>query len=257
MTHKRYKKKYLSILLIPDDESSPKSLKIRYSVLRIGAVIAILVVLLFFIGVFSYGKLVQEAFENVSLRQENAQMAKQVQRVNEMAAELNKLKQLSEKVRNSLTGYVKITEDVEKLPKQNPADRLKENSIETIFTSIPVKAPVTGFISQEFKRSVHTGIDIVAPQGTPVVASADGSVLYSGWTMDGGYTIIIGHTNGYYTFYKHNLRNLVYNNQRVKQGEVIAYLGNSGEKSYGPHLHFEIWKDGKPIDPRKLIPRFD
>lgn len=257
MTHKKYRKKYLNILLIPDDESAPKNLKIRYSVLRTGAVIAILVVVLFFIGVFSYGRLVQEAFENVSLRQENVRMLEQVQQVNKMAAELNKLKQLSEKVRNSLTGYVKITEDMGTLPEQKSAEQLKENSVETIFTSIPVKAPVTGFISQEFKRSVHTGIDIVAPQGTPVVAAADGSVLYSGWTMDGGYTIIIGHTNGYYTFYKHNLRNLVYNNQRVEQGEVIAYLGNSGEKSYGPHLHFEIWKDGRPINPRKLIPQFD
>lgn len=257
MAHKKHKKTYLNILLIPDDESSPRNLRVRYSLLTAGLVLLVVIFVGLLIGVFTYGQLVQKAYENIRLRQENEQMQKQLQKIGELSNELKTLKAYGRKVRNSLMGYVKIAEDVEELSSATDKKSTGDETIFSIFTSVPIKAPVIGFISQEFTENIHNGIDIVAPEGTPVVAAGSGRVLYSGWTVDGGYTIIIGHSHGFYSYYKHNLRNLVQTNQVVKQGEVIAYLGNSGQKSFGPHLHFEVWREGKPIDPRKLVLEFN
>ena len=257
MAHKKHKRTYLNILLIPDDESSTRSLKVRYSFLTGGLVLLVVILVGFLIGVFTYGQLVQKAYENIRLRQENEQMQKQLQKIGELTDELKNLKAYGRKVRNSLMGYVKIADDVEGLSSAAGSETTGEETIFSIFTSVPIKAPVVGFISQEFTENIHNGIDIVAPEGTPVVAAGSGRVLYSGWTIDGGYTIIIGHSHGFYSYYKHNLRNLVQTNQAVEQGEVIAYLGNSGQKSFGPHLHFEVWRNGRPIDPRKLVQEFN
>ncbi|MEJ2637445.1 MAG: peptidoglycan DD-metalloendopeptidase family protein [Calditrichia bacterium] len=256
MSHKKYKRKYLNILLIPDGESSPKNLKLRYSIVTSGIVLAVFLGVVLLVGFFTYGKLLQKAYENISLRQENQQLEQQIQKINELTQELSDLKAYGRKVQTSLMGYVKMSDNPQELAGGASEENLKEQPLVSMLTSFPLKAPVVGFISQEYKPDVHNGIDIVAPEGTPIVASGSGTVLYSGWTMDGGNTIIIGHSNGYYSYYKHNLRNLVYNNQRIEQGEVIAYLGNSGQKSYGPHLHFEIWKDGQPVDPEALISDF-
>jgi murein DD-endopeptidase MepM/ murein hydrolase activator NlpD len=256
LAHKKHKRKYLNILLIPDDESKPKNLKIRYSVLTIGITALVIVSVVLLVGIFTYSQLVEKAYENVSLRQENEQMQLQLQKINDLTEELTRLKAYGRKVQNSLTGYVKISESVDESPEEKAMEDQSGRSVVSILKSVPVKAPVVGFISQEFKKSLHNGVDIVAPEGTPVVAAANGTILFTGWTMDGGNTIIIGHEQGYYTYYKHNLRNVVIENQKVSQGEVIAYLGNSGLKSYGPHLHFEIWKDGHPLNPEELIVDF-
>jgi murein DD-endopeptidase MepM/ murein hydrolase activator NlpD len=253
LAHKKHKRKFLNILLIPDDESSPKSLKIRYSLLTliVIALTALFISILF--GIFTYGKLVQKAYENLSLRDENQQLTNQLQRVNELSSEIEELRNYGKKVQKSMLGYVNVSENIQRSGEESNSDIISDQSIISMFTSIPVMEPITGFISQEFTKGVHNGVDIVAPLGTPIVASGDGKILFAGWTIDGGNTIVIGHSNGYYSFYKHNLRNLVYENQIVNQGDVIAYLGNSGEKSFGPHLHFEIWKDGESIDPNILV----
>jgi murein DD-endopeptidase MepM/ murein hydrolase activator NlpD len=123
----------------------------------------------------------------------------------------------------------------------------------SIFTIYPLKAPVSGFISQEYKGPSHSGLDIVAAEGTPIQATADGIVLFSDWTIEEGYSIIIQHSKDFHSYYKHNQKNLVFAHQLVKQGDVIALLGNSGAKSSGPHLHFEIWKGGKAVNPLEYL----
>jgi murein DD-endopeptidase MepM/ murein hydrolase activator NlpD len=152
-----------------------------------------------------------------------------------------------------LQGYVKFVEKAgeDVLTSKN----LIENELNkiSIFTNVPLKMPVQGFVSQEYKWAGHTGIDIVASEGTPVLAAGDGVVVFSGWTYKDGYILILYHQGGYLTCYRHNAQNLVMVNQSVKQGDVIALLGNSGESSSGPHLHFEIWKDGEPINPRDIL----
>ena len=253
MAHKKHKKKYLSFILIPDDESSPRNFKIRFSVLTAGLLIFIFVLVALVIGAFTYGNLLQKAYENISLRQQNEQLLGQLQKINELSEEVNDLKNYGRKVQNSLVGYVNLQSNPDEVSSLTRDDNISNQSMFSVFTSIPIKAPLTGFVSQEFNPHLHNGVDIVAPEGTPVASAGSGVILFSGWTMDGGNTIVIGHRGGYYSYYKHNLRNVVFENQFVEQGEVIGYLGNSGQKSFGPHLHFEIWKDGVPIDPKMLV----
>jgi len=114
--------------------------------------------------------------------------------------------------------------------------------------------PIKGFVNQKFIPSKgHFGIDFAAKINTPVYASAGGIIVFSDYTVDYGNTIIIEHRYGYISVYKHCSELLKKQRDIVDQGEIIALSGNSGLKSTGPHLHFEIWQNGKPIDPEKLL----
>jgi len=114
--------------------------------------------------------------------------------------------------------------------------------------------PLTGPVSAEYEPTKkHYGIDILAPKNTPIKASLDGFVIQSDWTMDSGNTIGLQHDNNVVTFYKHNSSNLKKLGDKVKAGEAIAIIGNSGELTDGPHLHFEIWHLGKSMNPSDFI----
>lgn len=114
--------------------------------------------------------------------------------------------------------------------------------------------PLTGNVSRGFdQENGHLGVDIVAPANTPVKAILDGYVIASDWTLETGNTIGIQHSGELVSFYKHNARNLKKLGNFVKAGEAVAIIGNTGELSSGPHLHFELWMDGKPVDPSAYI----
>ena len=114
--------------------------------------------------------------------------------------------------------------------------------------------PVTGFISRRFNPDKgHMGLDYVLKEGTPVYATAGGFVVFSGYTIEDGYTIIINHSDNYMSVYKHCSSLIKKQREKVEQGELIAMSGNSGRETTGPHLHFEIWENGKPVDPEKII----
>ena len=125
------------------------------------------------------------------------------------------------------------------------------NNSEINFVLFP---PVKGIISQEFNaREKHYAIDIVTSKDAPVKSAADGTVIFSEWTTQTGYVIIIEHSNNLISVYKHNSQLSKEQGTLVKAGEVIATAGNTGELSTGPHLHFELWSDGYPIDPTNFI----
>lgn len=114
--------------------------------------------------------------------------------------------------------------------------------------------PAEGFISREFNPDEgHLGIDIVSKTGSPIYAAGSGYVIFADYTINDGYMIIIVHPNDYISIYKHCSSLLKKNRERVVQGELIALSGNTGHKSHGPHLHFEIWKNGKPLNPLILF----
>ncbi len=118
----------------------------------------------------------------------------------------------------------------------------------------PALMPAEGFITRGFEPAQrHFGIDIAGKTGTVVSAAAEGHVIVAGWTHDDGNLVVISHPGGFLTFYKHNDALLTSANSFVRRGEPIALLGNSGATSSGPHLHFEIWKDGVPVDPTHYI----
>lgn len=114
--------------------------------------------------------------------------------------------------------------------------------------------PVKGFLSKEYNpEEKHYGIDFTAPQNTPITTVMDGFVFFSDWTMDTGNTIGIQHANNVITFYKHNSVLLKEVGDYVKAGEAIAVIGNTGVKTDGPHLHFELWIRGRHVDPAEYF----
>ena len=114
--------------------------------------------------------------------------------------------------------------------------------------------PVSGYISQEFDSSKkHFAIDVVAKENDPVRSVADGVVIFSEWSSDTGYVIILEHEQGYLSVYKHNESLNYVQGDMVKAGDIIGTIGNTGEYSTGYHLHFELWNDGYPLDPQDSI----
>jgi murein DD-endopeptidase MepM/ murein hydrolase activator NlpD len=99
----------------------------------------------------------------------------------------------------------------------------------------------------------HFGVDVPAKTNTPVKAISDGRVLFSEWTIDTGFVLIIEHSFNLISVYKHNSLGLSSQGDFVKAGQAIALSGNTGELSTGPHLHFELWNDGNPVDPLEYI----
>jgi murein DD-endopeptidase MepM/ murein hydrolase activator NlpD len=114
--------------------------------------------------------------------------------------------------------------------------------------------PVLGEITQKFNyKENHFAIDIAVDTGTPVKAVSDGRVIFSEWTMETGHVIIIDHGDMLLSAYKHNSSLLKSQNELVTAGEAIALSGNQGTLTTGPHLHFELWKNGVPIDPEEFF----
>nr|WP_297918859.1 M23 family metallopeptidase [uncultured Allomuricauda sp.] len=141
-----------------------------------------------------------------------------------------------------------LREEVELEDKYNLFERNIEN-VEVLLFS-----PLKGTISQKFdSRIKHFAVDVVAPRGTPVKSVANGTVLFSEWTSQTGYVIIIKHQDNLTSVYKHNGFLSKSQGDLVRAGEVIAEVGNTGELTTGPHLHLELWKNGKPIDPLNYI----
>jgi murein DD-endopeptidase MepM/ murein hydrolase activator NlpD len=115
-------------------------------------------------------------------------------------------------------------------------------------------APITGSMTQLFNaENKHFAIDIVAKTGTPVKAVADGTVIFSEWTAETGYVIILKHASNFVSVYKHNGTLLKQQGDLVQSGEAIASVGSTGELTTGPHLHFELWSDGYAVNPINYI----
>lgn len=114
--------------------------------------------------------------------------------------------------------------------------------------------PVSGNISEDYNPvEKHFAVDIVTSKNSPVKATADGTVIFAEWTAETGYVIIIKHAINLISVYKHNSSLIKQQGDLVKAGEVIATSGNTGELTTGPHLHFELWSDGYPINPNNFI----
>lgn len=115
-------------------------------------------------------------------------------------------------------------------------------------------SPLDGIITSEFDKATnHFAVDIAAASNTPVKTCYEGTVVFADWTSETGNIIIVQHENNLLSAYKHNSALLKEVGEFVRSGEAIAIIGNSGENSTGPHLHFELWFEGAPIDPQNFI----
>lgn len=115
-------------------------------------------------------------------------------------------------------------------------------------------SPLYGKVTARFDFGIkHFGTDIAVPLKSPVKSVANGTVVFAEWTLQTGYVVIIEHSFGLTSIYKHNDSGLVSQGEIVESGQVIALSGNTGELSTGPHLHFELWRDGNPVDPEDYV----
>lgn len=115
-------------------------------------------------------------------------------------------------------------------------------------------SPISGFVSAPYEvKDGHFGVDIVAKKNEPVKSVADGTVIMSSWTQDSGYVIAIQHRANLISVYKHNAELLKKVGSFVNAGEIISIIGNTGDLTDGPHLHFELWNNGNSVNPEEFV----
>jgi murein DD-endopeptidase MepM/ murein hydrolase activator NlpD len=288
--HHSSKKNRFTIVLVPDEDAS-KAKNFRFAPwqfitgLITFAALAVVFVLLILIytpvgeiiplsnpGIENkYGK------ELISLNQRMTSLMEQLVELRSYNIKLRRA--MGENVTISDSGIVKIvprTTEIEKnktnreeqtaaklppfiSPEQQiiPARPVKLEADARIAISFPAILPTEGYMTRGFDpEHNHFGLDIAGKTGNLIVAAADGNIVFSGWTYDGGYIVIVSHASGFMSFYKHNQALLKSSGSFVRRGDPIATLGNSGTTSSGPHLHLEIWKDGIPVDPSLYLINF-
>ena len=126
----------------------------------------------------------------------------------------------------------------------------KKSSIGGVMFFTPLKGIITNMFNPTQK---HYGVDIVSKQNEAVKVVLDGTVIFSSWTLETGYVIVVQHSRNIVSIYKHNSAILKKAGDYVRAGEPIAIVGETGELVTGPHLHFELWSDGNPVDPKEYI----
>lgn len=285
---RKSRKRRFDILVVPEgDGSSP--LRFRTGWLKLGLLaaalffgsVAITLAVLIFTPVVMYLPIPNPALEAKYGRQ----LAETQQRLNGLAEDVLLLRDYNQQLRKALgqnepsnpvaeqktatpppaTRPARTQEDLSRLdemPAVEPqgsagatSSRVTPVRLSTQ-AQLPMVQPVAGFVSQEFNPARHHfGMDIAAKQGTPVGAATDGFVVYAGWSYDDGNILMLSHGSGYLTVYKHNEMVLKSIGTAVRRGEIVALLGSSGQTSGGPHLHFEVWKDGIPQDPKTYLLR--
>jgi murein DD-endopeptidase MepM/ murein hydrolase activator NlpD len=152
------------------------------------------------------------------------------------------------------TGITKADEELRAFVENEERFNLSSEESKQNFKSLSFFTPVNGLVTNEFSaEETHYGIDIVAQKNEVIKAAQDGVVIFSEWTAETGHVLIIQHAHDFITVYKHNSALLKKQGSLVKVGEPIAIIGNSGELSTGPHLHFELWYKGNPINPKSYV----
>ena len=143
---------------------------------------------------------------------------------------------------------LKLRSEVEREDKYNLFEKAKPKIGTVLFP------PVKGMITEKFNPvNKHYAVDVALPKNTPIKSIMSGKVIFADWTPNTGNVVIIRHNNGFISVYKHAASLNVTQGDAVKTGEVIALAGSTGQESTGVHLHFELWKDGYPIDPSIFI----
>lgn len=261
----------ITIMLIPHTDKKSLSIKIP----SIGIFVSII---LWFIGTVYVFSVAIDAFEYNRMQQKLDYYSSQFM---EMKSSMIALKKAETEFRSlfSVKSKEKILESLDTSDTGSiDMESLKQEiklSMETIgeikdylsqqrdlYVSTPRGWPVDGghisssFGSRNHPRSgdhqFHSGVDIAAEPGKPVKATADGIVSFSGWSGGSGNLVALEHGFGYSTYYAHNKMLVVKVGQKVKRGDIIGYIGSTGN-STGPHVHYEVWRDSKPMNPSAYL----
>lgn len=279
---RRRKPRTYEILIIPHREAGhTKSLKIGGMQFAVWGAALCAVFFLVYSLVFRYTPLgivvgadpslraVIDSVENGTQRRLRA-LAEEVAVLKEYNLRLRKA--LGERTTTEATGDMPTVQTGDQQQAQSPARELVPEQREADFSPplsartqvvastaglkapFPLIMPVNGIVSRGFEPAQkHNGVDVAAKIGTPVYAAAPGYVMFAGWTYEDGNVVMLSHGPGYVTVYKHNSTLLVSEGSYVRRGQAIALVGNTGATSKGPHLHFEVLKDGVPQDPQEYL----
>lgn len=281
----------LTVLLVPEDNVEPYSFRIDHRLVKFLCFVATILVIHIFVGVFFYWKYADLSSYNKQLTRKNKLLVEDNKRVIALAEQFHSLEKEYQKVRNLLgvnseldketggrTASTRSTLPVEGTDSSQLSEteaRLnltefkgrylltpKKSKLHDYAENIPTLLPVEGFLTSDFNKEgwfvpkTHAGLDVAAKKGSVIRAAGSGVVIFANWTFDLGNLLIIDHGGGILSYYGHNQRLLRKERDYVKKGDPIALLGTSGRSS-GPHLHFEIWKDGAPVDPKEFILAFN
>jgi murein DD-endopeptidase MepM/ murein hydrolase activator NlpD len=263
-------KKYLSLIVAPTDNSTPRNYRISYVWIYTFGIIVTLAVLTFIVLIVSYGTVLVKARQADFLAAENLRIRGQNLEVDSLRTELLHLQTMGIQIKKML-GVDLSSEDSLLVANLSPAanspsivDAIAEPGTgeaqqKLLLKAIPSMWPLKGYVTNEYyttggekSEEYHPGIDIAAKRNTAVQASAEGVVTKSEWDEVYGFVVVLDHGFGLTTLYGHNTRNLVNVGDRVARGQTIAFLGSTG-KSTAPHLHFEVRKNGVSVDPREYL----
>jgi murein DD-endopeptidase MepM/ murein hydrolase activator NlpD len=278
---KRFTKKLLHKyrLVILNEDTFEERFAIKLTRLNVFVIVALSSILLIsgtiFLIAFTSLREYIPGYSSSALKQQATELNYKTDSLQEV---INMNQQYYESIKKVLTGDVKMGEfnmdsiiDAAKSENQTidltptREDSLlrslvdKEDKYNIFETSIPTSnlalfPPVNGTISENYNvEEKHYAIDIVIAKDTPVKATADGTIIFGEWTAETGYVVIIEHSNELISVYKHNGSLTKRQGDLVKAGEVIAMAGNTGEFTTGPHLHFELWSRGYPVNPANFI----
>jgi len=254
-------KRYFTIHLMSTGSKKPFKMTFNHHIARLLFVFGVIVILFFFVGIFTF---FPKALQYDKIKAENDILIQDRIKVTKILSDYNQIRQMDQYIRSVLGSDLKIPEgdssayDSTAITQLEATQKPEEVARISFLDNVPIYPPVDGYITQGFlvnrvfSGDNHFGVDVVATEGEPIKASASGVVVLSNWTPDLGNTVIIYHSGGYFTIYGHNQRNYVETHQYVNRGDVIGFVGNTG-KSKGPHLHFEIWKEGKPVNPQDMV----
>ncbi len=264
--------RYISFLIVPHHGGHEWSFRVSYRILRLVAAGLLALLIAGLVLNLTSGFIYIKALRTPYLMQRLARLEEEQRKVKKLEAELAQIKEMDAKIRQMM--------GMDKAPAWISADSLKPRTgvfapgggaggMESLGISTsaiqrllaqqqaqaqdrPTLWPFRGFVSEEFDGTTHLGMDISGKAGEPVVAAADGKVIFAGWDTLYGNLLKISHAGGLLTAYGHNDRLLVKFGDQVKQGQLVAYLGNTG-KSTAPHLHFEVLEGTKPVNPRQYL----
>ena len=273
-------------LVIMDDETFEEVSSYRLSLLNvyIAACTLFLFTALIVASIFIFTPL-KQMIPGYGEVESNREYIRLRNKVNNLQSELSAQKTYTESIRRILMGDLEYTTDhtqesemhpdtmepVQRIPEDEKLRRevnldekldiahanLKkapDNGKQIPMDQMYFIPPVRGVVSAGFAPDKkHFGVDVLAPKNTPVKATLDGYVIASDWTLETGNTIAVQHGNELVSFYKHNSSLLKEEGDVVKAGEAIAIIGNTGTMSDGPHLHFELWKSGQPVNPEMYV----
>jgi len=248
--------RYTRIILINDREQGIREFTISHRMVWLLGVLGVLLAALLAWTLVAYGVAVRRAARVPGLEAEALAARAEMNRVAALQAELEEMRGLQERLLLMLG--VSAGAGADSLAGARPAAEMQRLAAQ-VLTPPPDAWPAAGYLTQGFQEGAaergilpHPGLDIAGPEGAPILAAGDGTVARIGTDSFLGNFVEIQHGLGYLTVYGHCQRVAVAQGERVRRGQVVAYLGATGEAS-APHLHFEIWHDGLAVDPRRFL----